>query len=166
MLTRKNVIALMLFVLSINTWAQTLIVSKDIRLDLPDAISIAHSGELLLKYPDWNLSHETLNPKTFYPSVDLTGLLGTYVRNIFEPKDGELPKWLQVMAKEQSIAFNSTDNNKSQFSAGVFTVYTVFDSDNNIGHVFLIADDYVSHFNVLSNKEKFLDFVGIIKRSL
>lgn len=153
--------------LSLDTLSQEFIVSKDIRIELPQAPVIAHSGgSVLFKYPDWVLSHEALNPKTFYAGVDLTGQLQTYIRNIFEPKKGDLVSWLQIMAKEQAAAFKVTDKNSSKFQVKEFTVYSVFDGGERNGHVFLLGKDYASHFNIISDEQEFLAFLALLKGSI
>lgn len=164
----KNVfLILILCILSIDASSQAFVASKDIKLDLPaDPIIIHSGGSILFKYPDWVLSHQILNPQTFYTGIDLTDLLQSYIRNIFEPKVGSLVNWLQVMAKDQAKAFKVTDENHRKFILKEFTVYSVFDSEGKNGHIFLIGKGYVSHFNVLSDEKAYLNFLEILKRGV
>lgn len=163
---RKIALSLLLCVISTHTWSQKFIASKDIQLDLPDSAIIIQSGNsVLFKYPDWTLNHQIIDPKTFYQGVDLTGLLQIFIRNIFEPNEGELANWLQFIAKEQAKGFKVTDKNTSQFSLGEFEVYSVFDSGEKSGNIFLVGQDYVSHFNVLSDKKVFVKLLDILKGS-
>jgi len=167
MLVRKVALSFLLCVIYTQAWSQTFIISKDIQLDLPDSAIILQSGNsVLFKYPDWVLSHQIIDPKTFYPNVDLTGLIQIYIRNIFEPKEGELPNWLQFIAKEQAKAFKVTNKNTSQFTLGEFEVYCVFDSVEKNGNIYLVGNDYVSHFNVLSDKQGFYQFLNVLKGSI
>ncbi len=166
MLTRKVFLSFLLSVIAMHSWSQTFIVSEDIKLDLPNTAVILHSGNaVLFKYDNWVLSHQVLDPSTFYPSIDLTGLMSDFIRSIFEPKKAELPKWLQVIAQEQANAFNVSNGETQNFLLGKFEVYSVYDPNEKKGHLFLIGKDYVSHFNVLADKKEFLNFLEILKGS-
>mgnify|MGYP006000052851 FL=1 len=160
-------LALLLWVSSSAAWSQEFIVSKDLKFEIPEPAAIIHSGEsVFLKYTDWSLSHTVLNPKTFYTGVDLTGLLEAYIRTIFEPEKSELVNWLQFMAKEQAKAFKLTDKNTQKVSLGNFTLYSVFDSSDKNGHIFLVGKDYISHFNILSDKKNYSNFIKLLKGRL
>lgn len=162
----KNVFfILMLNILSVDASSQNFVASKGIKLNLPTDPIIIHSGEsIFFKYPDWVLAHQVLNPRTFYTGIDLTGLLQSYIRNIFEPKIGALANWLQVMAKGQAKAFKVSDENYRKFILNEFTVYSVFDSEGKNGHIFLVGKGYVSHFNVLSDEKTYLNFLEVLKK--
>ena len=167
MLFRKTLYLMFLGLLSLDLWSQEFIASKDIRITLPEAPIIVQSGEsVLFKYPDWVLGHEILDPKTFYRGVDLTGQLPSYIRNIFEPKEGDLPSWLQVLAQEQALVFKVSDKTYNKTVLKDFTIYSVFDLENKNGHIFLVGTDYVSHFNVLSSESKHKEILKLLERSL
>lgn len=161
---RSLSLALLLLSLSSMTLSQTLVLAKDIRVEMPSSALIAHTGDsVIFKYDDWAMNHHIIDPKYFYPSVDLTGWMGSFVRHIFGEKTPKLPDWMKFLAKEQSKAFDIKTNSTIQFKLNGKSVYATYSNKFEQGHIFLLNDEFINYFNILSDKQKYMDFIELLK---
>jgi len=163
----KIILGLVLFVLVCsNAISQTLIVSSSLKLDVEPASSVLHSGEtLILKYSDWTLSHQILNPKTFYKKVDLTGISHEFVMHMFNKGMKDLPEWLMKLAKEQADTFAINQNSTVRFNLKTSEVMSVYDNDMQQGNIFILEPSYINHFQLIGSKARFQSFLELLKDS-
>lgn len=164
MRVRKILVLLFTCLVSASGWSQELILNEDLKLKMPDSAVILHSGNsVLFKYEDWVMSHQVLDPKNFYPSIDLTGWMNQFIRRVFGEKDESLPEWILVLAKNQAEAFKIDNKSIIKFSLNEKPVYATYSDKLNQGHIFLLNDGYVNNFNIISDKQMYMKFIAILK---
>lgn len=154
----------MLLTVSFGVWSQEFVVSKGLKLKLPENSIVIHSGEsILFKYPNWVLSHQLLDPASVNSPVDLTGLLNTYIKTLFGDNTEKLPKWLTVMASDQSSSYGITKGDFEKFTISNYEVYAVYDQRSNQGNIFSLGKGNVDYFSVIGNYEYYEKFLKILK---
>jgi len=164
MIARKILVLLFTCLVSIGGWSQELILAEDLKLDMPDSAVILHSGNsVLFKYENWVMNHQVLDPKNFYPSIDLTGWMNQFIRSVFGEKEKSLPEWIKVLAKNQAEAFHIDNKSVIKFSLNKKPIYATYSDELKQGHIFLLNEGYVNHFNVLSDKQMYMKFITILK---
>ena len=100
---------------SVFSWAcqGEIVLSRNISIAYESPRIISHSGNLLImRYDNWYFSHEVIDPKTFYKTVDLSGIEHTFIESIFSDRERKtLPLWLGELAREQAERFGVTKKN-------------------------------------------------------
>jgi hypothetical protein len=163
-MVRSILILFVVFFVSTNGWAQTLILAEDLEIEMPESAVIIHSGNsILFKYDDWVLNHQVLDPQYYYPNIDLTEWMESFIRYIFGDTDTELPEWIIVLARNQAEAFGIVSNSIEKFKSNEKLIYSTYSDKLEQGHVFLLNDGYINHFNILSEKQKYKDFIALLK---
>lgn len=155
-----------MLIISVNTFAMDLILSPQLKLQYDEPTLISHTSDtLIVKYDNWYFSHNVINPKVVYASIDLTGIDVDFFTAIFEPSVREgLPPWLASLADEQAKTFGANKNNTLKRNVGEALLYGVYDDKNSQGEIFLIeASQQIHHFSTIGNRQQFSDVINNIK---
>ena len=125
-----------------SAFADNLILSTKLRIEYPTPLLISHgSTSLIVKYKDSSFMHVVVDPKAIYRQIDLTGLERDFIKSIFDDKArAKLPKWLSLVAKEQSDEFGVTPDNVDRFKVGKAEIYTVYNKKNNEGQIYIFDE--------------------------
>jgi hypothetical protein len=164
MLFRRLFLSILLSALASMTWSQTLVLAKDLRIEMPDSALVAHSGDsVIFKYDDWVMNHHILDPKFYFPSIDLTGWMNRFVEHMFGKKDSELPEWMGLLAKNHAEALDISEKSTVKLKSNGKVIYAAYSGKFDQAHIFLLNDGYINYFNVLSDKQKYLEFLELLK---
>lgn len=161
-------LALLSFLSCANATKQTnqLILSKNISVHYEQPESISHADRLVIfKYKDWYFSHQTVDPRTLYRGVDLTGLLQDFIRSMFDQEARKaLPAdWLEALSREQSAAFGIKDDNSGLMKKGFGALYHMFNREEGRGEIFILGENQTHWLQIHSNKETFNGLIKNIK---
>ncbi len=156
-------IAMTLFMSSAN--ADDLVLSTNIKVEYPSPVLIGHiGGSLVIKYKDWSFSHETLDPKTFYHRIDLTGIENDFIKSIFDRKHkSNLPEWLINISAKISESMGNDPDSTLSLKLGKADLYAGYNSKMKQGQVFILDDLTIHKIAISGSKEKFTLMVKNIK---
>ena len=162
-----KVILLSWLILSFTTQADTLVLSKQLKLDYPAPLLISHTkSTLIIKYKDTSISHNILDPKDMYANVDLTGYQKDYIYTLFDKKPNKtLPKPIMKLAEQQKTTMGLTKQKGLIKEAVNYELLASYDDSLDIGHIFLLEDKQIQHF-AIDGTHEFLTkvFNGIKER--
>ncbi|HEB93679.1 MAG TPA: hypothetical protein ENI94_09495, partial [Gammaproteobacteria bacterium] len=135
----------------------TLVLSYKLQVDYPEPLLISLSGEsLIFKYKDWSFLYDTVNPKTIYQSVDLTGVEKKFIRSFFDTKiRSQLPEWLAALSKEQVKVFGITPANIKKTKVGPIDIIGYYDEKDRSGHFYVFEELATRHFAIYGTKNNF-----------
>lgn len=137
------------------------------QVTLPQPRTITLAGDaLLLKYDNWYMYQDNLNPKTVYPSIDLSGIIAAFFTAVFEPRTRKnLPaEWLSTLAKGQAQLFNIDYDEIKRWHIGEANVYAFFNEAANDGNVFIICNKSVQRIEISGSETEYRSFVQSIFR--
>lgn len=157
-------ILLIVFTLFFSTvcLSETLVISSDIQVEYPKPLLIANGGGLIFRYDDWYFSHELVNPKSFYPKINLTGIDKIFFKAVFT--GDTLPtKWLNELAIEQAEAFGVTKSNVEFIKIKQAEIMGVYNEKNKSGQIFILENLITHNFYINGSKEKFKLILSKIK---
>jgi len=161
----KILLILTTVLLSTTTFAKDLILSTDLMIDYPEPILISHTQtSLILKYNDWSLTHEIVNPKGIYQFADLTGVTEKFIISIFdEGVRKTLPSWLAALSSDQANAFSITRQNTKKQLVGSTKILSVYDEKRSNGYLYLIEKLKIHHIVVHGSVLNFNMIINNIK---
>jgi len=161
-----KLISLLLLIFSMNTQAgNELILSREIVIDYQQPVKIGHfSNMLYIKYNSWDFSHELVNPKKIYETIDLTGMEHEYIRSLFDLSvRKQFPIWLNELSKEQAESFAINNDKYVHKNIASAELYGAFDEKSNKGNIFIIESSQIHHLTVSGEEEKFLNLINSIR---
>ena len=127
-----------------------LVLSRNISISYQQPQVISHSGNLLImRYEDWYFSHEVVDPKAFYKTVDLSGLEHTFIKSIFLDKERKaLPLWLGELAREQADIFGVAKKNITIKESKNFSLLGAYQEEAAEGNIFILEDHQIHYINL------------------
>lgn len=136
---------------------QELILSPDLKLKLSSPTLLAHSGDLLtLKYDNWRMTHEVLDPTRFVPAVDLTGVEHEFIERIFNPEvESTLPQWLQALAHESAKSLTPKGSLIESVKVGQSSVYSAYHLNEPYGVIFILENESIHKVEVFGEYAAF-----------
>lgn len=154
----------LLLALSTCAAANNLVLSQDLRMDYPDPILISHtSSMLLIKYDDWTLSHQLVDPAAIYGNIDLTGLEKTFLQSIFLPNvRSTLPQWMQVLSEDQAAEFGLPEGTVTHQQIGEFDLLGTYNPVHGSGYLYLFDREAIHHFVVMGSETHYKDVISRI----
>ena len=100
--------------------------------------------------------HELVNPRTFYPRIDLSGVERTFLRSIFYSNERKkLPEWLRILSAEQAELFGVGTSNVSQKRVGQAEIVGVLNSQESSSHLYIFEELKIHHLQVNGDNKKF-----------
>jgi len=141
------------------------IVSNLVKVSTPPPVKIAHTSNMvILKFNGWSLTHEAINPKTYVPSVDLTGIDNLFIQSLFDnSKRQKLPVWLSSLAQELSKSFAIDMNDYYFKQLGELMVYATYDKQENLGRIFILEKSQIHSINVQGSNQEFTNIINKFK---
>lgn len=145
--------------------AGNLVLSQDLEIHYPTPVLISHTSTVLLvKFDDWVLSHQVVDPTSIYPQVDLSGIEDTYIQSIFKPEvRNTLPKWLRVLSEEQAVEFGLPDGGVTQRKVGEFEILGTYSEKHGSGYLYIFDRAAVHYLTVQGTQDHYRDIVDSIK---
>lgn len=142
-----------------------LVLSQDLALEYPEPELISHtSSMLILKYEDWVLSHQVVDGASMYSQIDLSGVVGDFIRSVFIPKErASLPGWLQVLAEGQGREFGLPEGVVTSQGIGEFELLGTYSKQHAAGYLYLFDRAAIHHFVVQGSEERYRDVINSIK---
>lgn len=111
---------------------------------------------LIFKYDDWYFSHTIVDPKAFYPTIDLTGIADDFIHAIFdEEQRAGLEKWLAVLAEGQAEEFGIAKGEVSRTKIGEAELLSVYDPQTSRAQVFIFNGGAIHHLQIRGTKDKY-----------
>jgi hypothetical protein len=158
----KRLLLILTLLFSSVCFGETLVISSKLQVEYPKPLLIANGEGLIFRYKDWWFSHEIVNPKNFYPKIDLTGIDKIFIKAIFTKK--VLPaKWLNELAIEQANEFGVTKSNVEIIKIDNAEIMGVYDKKDNQGQIFIIEDLIIHNLYINGSKDKFELILSKIK---
>lgn len=141
------------------------IISDVVKLSTPPPVKIAHTSNMvILKFNGWSLTHEAINPKTYVPSVDLTGIEHLFIQSLFDnSKRQKLPLWLSSLAQELSESFAIDMSNYYVKQLSELMIYATYDKQENLGRIFLLEKYQAHSINVQGSNQEFINIINKFK---
>jgi hypothetical protein len=132
-------------------------------VDQPPVVALS-SNVMIFKYKDWNFSEEDVNPKQVYTGIDLTGLLTSYFRAVFDASKREaLPAgWLAELASEQARTLKLKKYGWKHRIVEGADIYATFDDKEKLGTIFIIEKKQVYRVQISGPKSKYKSFIASI----
>ncbi len=159
-----RVLVILVCFMPIYASAQKLIISSTLSLELMEPDFISHAGELLVfKFKHWSVSHENIDPKRMYPNVDLSGTLKPYLRSVFTDMEQNLPRWLEVMAKDQANALGVDVSKAIHKRTGAYELLAAYNTLKRQGDIYIFETHQVHRLTVLGSMEDFKRTINKIK---
>lgn len=159
-------VAIFIFITSISFSAKSLEIffSNELKLNI-NPHKVAHNGNLIiLKFDDFVLTHEIVDPKDFIPTVDLTGNTETFMSSLFDIKTRqELPIWLAKLSESTSASFNIQSKNTSIEDLGKIKLYFSYNDNEEHGVILILNGGEVHWFSVMGEKNDFNNIVKLLK---
>ncbi|WP_369601299.1 hypothetical protein AAIA72_16055 [Hahella sp. SMD15-11] len=157
-----SVACLLSLVLVQPAFAQTLVLSDRLRIELDAPLTLAHSERMLImKYSDWSLMHEVVNPAEMYTQINLTGIERDYIIAMFDPqKRRHLPGWLAALADEQARILGIEKGHVNRTDAGDVSIYSVYDPERQVGHLYVFEPLKIHHLIMQGPESRLMDVIG------
>jgi hypothetical protein len=145
--------------------AGNLVLSRNLALDYPEPELISHTRTaLILKYEDWVLSHEIVDPENFYPGVDLSGNTESFIRAFFmEDVRPSLAPELREMAVKQREAFEISDPDVYRDTLGEFDILGGYSEVHGLGHLYIFDQAAIHHIVIKGNEARYKEVANSIK---
>ncbi len=151
--------------ITMQVQAKTLSLSGTLNIEVDPPEAILHSGSmLLLKYNDWTLSHEVIDPKNYLGAVDLTGNLKPYIRSLFGYKNQRIADWLLYIANKQEKILGLDKADAEQFNITSSEVLAIYNQGRNQGEIFILEDLQVHKIDIVGSKKWFDKFLDQLRR--
>lgn len=164
----KPLIILLLIFTSNMCYAklEQLHLSNKVVVDISIPEKLSHSDNMLiLKYYDWYFSHEIINPKEFYTTIDLTDIQHEFLKSVFYPNlRTSLPNWLGELANEQAMSFGLSKTNVINRKFGDVEVLGGYDDASKQGNILVFEKYQIHHLSIGGEDEYYIELLNAIKR--
>lgn len=132
-------------------------------ITLPQKIS--HSGNvLILKFDDWYFSHEVINPKEYYNTIDLTGIEHEFLKSTFYPELRQsFPNWLRELANEQAISFGLSDGDIFNKKFEGFEILSNYNLNSKQGNIFIFEEHQIHYVNFSGERAHYTNLLNSIR---
>lgn len=141
------------------------VLSQDLALDYAEPKLISHSSNtLILKYDDWVLSHRVVDPTAIHPKIDLSGVEELYLKSLFLPASRDsLPKWLQVLAKEQAQQFGLPEGQVAADNVGDARILGTYNQKNEEGYLYIFDRAAIHQLTIMGSEKQYKDIIKNIR---
>lgn len=155
----------LLLALSPYAGANNLVLSQDLEMDYATPKLITHTSSVLfIKYDDWTLSHQVVDPTSIYTNIDLSGVEKQFLHSVFLPDvRSSLPRWMRVLSEEQASEFGLPDGAVTNQQVGDFQLLGTYSSTHNAGYIYLFDRAAIHQFVVLGSEAHYRDVINSIK---
>ncbi len=157
--------AFVLLLFTVHIQAGELVLSQDLKLQYSQPNLTSHSSNtLILKYDDWVVSHQLVDPKTVYARVDLSGIEEQYIKSLFLPEiRNTFPEWLQALSEEQARQFGLPENSMTQEQVGNAELIGTFSKKNGEGYLYIFDKTAIHHIRVIGSEKQYQQIIENIK---
>lgn len=162
-LSRMAAVVLLLF--TVHTQAGELVLSQNLKLQYSQPNLISHSSNtLILKYDDWVVSHQLVDPKTVYTRIDLSGIEEQYIKSLFLPEiRNTFPEWLQSLSAEQALQFDLPVAAVTQKQVGNAKLIGTYSKKNGEGYLYIFDKAAIHQFRVIGSEQQYQQIIESIK---